>query len=427
MRQKNKQSTLKRRSQHLIEAKAPKKKKRFQNPEITTRQTILTLPAEILLLIINHLPLPWKLSLAWTCKSFAELAHRSTLPRLDYYERTEFLLVFQNDVSNVFFCHCCHQLLPFDPNHWESHTHEANIQSLPHLRFMPFQLFWLPHECSTQHAHLPEQFYHFMFNTKFSFLEANLVMRRHFHGFSHGIPLQTLERHESFENIVKFGKKCVNPLFLHFSEERTCFCLPKQREIRSKTKNEIPSFGGRLATLQQKKNSWRFFFRTIPKIIDDKLYVARFFTINGPLVTKGRLKKLMGSMSIPICYHLTCTAYPSCCYGKYSSPERYLCNCPSIEIRWPFYRQETLTRLDPEQDTCRICSTDYRISIDRGISDSETNINISIYHCLGSCQSPEDELWASFATRDPDIQILSFPHAPKIEPGSIRQKWHEAA
>lgn len=433
MRQNDKQSTPKRRSQRLIEAKEPKKerrlnplieakapkKKRRPSPEITIRQNILALPTEILLLIIKNLSLSWKFSLALTCKSWTELIHRSTLPRLDKYELMEFLLTLKRDIPNVFFCHCCYKLCQFDPNlDWKSQAHASVLSDSNYF-------YWLPHKCSTQHVCLPERFYHFMSDTEISFMEANLVMRRHFHGFSQGISLQSLERHESFEDIIEFGK-CVEPSYSQVLNERKCVCFRKQWATRSKTKNKAQLPGDNFIALQQRKNTWRFLFRSIPKIIDNKLYIARFFTINGPLVSERSLKKVIGSMSISICRHLTCTAYPSCCHRKHSSPERYLCSCPSIQSRWPILEQGQAVEFDPEQDSCWLCSTDYRISLDRGISDNETNLNISIYHCLGSCQFPNDELWMPFARRYQRWQKVST-RALESDRGNIQREWHEAA
>lgn len=124
---------LKRRSQRLIEAKASKKKRR-PSPENAIRQTILALPTEILLQIINNLSLPWKFSLALTCKYFTKLTHRSTLPRLEGGALIEFLSTLQKDIPCVCFCYCCYKLRLFDPNlSWASQAHWATPNIFPHL------------------------------------------------------------------------------------------------------------------------------------------------------------------------------------------------------------------------------------------------------------------------------------------------------
>ncbi|KAL7918976.1 hypothetical protein ACQKWADRAFT_214570 [Trichoderma austrokoningii] len=406
MPQESNQSTLKRRSQHPMKATAPKK--RHLSPEMTLRRTILTLPSEIMLLIINQLSLQWKTSLSLTCKHFAELTYRSTLPRLEGEELAEFLSMLQKEIPNMFYCHCCRKLSPFDPNlGWESQTH-ATIHGSCSSRF-----YWLPHSCTAGHALLPEQFRRFVYNAEISFMEAHLVMSRHFHGPSRGIPLQSMERHESFEDIVEFGNRCANhPGAALWDKDAT----------RSKARNTTQLPGDSCSALQQKKNTWRFFFRTIPKIINNELCIARIFTMNGPLVSIESLEKLLDSMSIPICHHVSCTTYPPC------DQHKYLSYCPTVRPMRPAIRTSRLAdKLYPEQGTCCLCSTDYRISLDRGISDNETNLNISIYHCLGSCQSPNDDLWRYFADPAPVLRIGSPICSLKYGRGTAQRKWNEAA
>lgn len=405
MYQNDKQPTLKRRSQRLIDAAS---KKRLLSPENTIRQ-ILTLPNEILLLIINNLPLPWKMSLALTCKSFTELTHRSTLPRLVWDELSEFLLALQRDIPFVFFCYCCYKLCQFDPNlDWDSQAHKPVSKNVPRWAKIPF-----PHSCNIQHVRLEHQFHLFMSNMEISFMEANLVMSRHFRGLSHGIPLQSMERHESFEVILETGS-CVR--YRRRRNKRLC---PMWRgRPGSEAETQLPGDSSFIA-LQKKKKTWRFLFRVIPKIIDEKLYIAKFFTITGPLVSEECLKRLIGSMEISICAHLTCLAYPSCCSTEvwHNDQRNQLFNISS--------RIDGMTsEYDPVQNSCEACLTEYRISLDRGISDNETNLNISIYHFLGSCQSSKDKQWLSLADYGPRIfRPINFR---TLDCESIQRKWHEA-
>lgn len=132
-------------------------------------------------------------------------------------------------------------------------------------------------------------------------------------------------------------------------------------------------------------------------------------------------------MSIPICRHLTCSAFPSCCYSQNSLPKR-LHNCLSIQQSGPWLLEDGKEiEFDPAQGSCLSCSADYRISLNRGISDNETNLSISIYHCLGSCLSPNDNLWLSFAGRTPGFPKNINTRALKLNRGSILRKWHKAA
>ncbi|EHK43870.1 hypothetical protein TRIATDRAFT_37302 [Trichoderma atroviride IMI 206040] len=420
MRQNNKQSTPKRRSQRLIEAKASKKK-RLPSPENAFRQTIWALPTEILLLIISNLSLPWKYSLALTCKSFTELTHRSTLPCLEGEGLIELLSTLQKNIPSVYFCYCCYKLRPFDPNlRWKSRPHEETLskgdQAYGETPNIFPRIHWWPNGLQIDHVLFPEQFRHLVSNYNICFMEANLVMRRHFHGFSHGISLKNLEQYESCEDVIEL--QCIKL-------KDGCSYTFYDWEDTSNTKTQFS--GDNFEALQIKKNTWRFFFRSIPKIIDNKLYVARFFTITGPLVSEELLEKVIGSMSISICPHLTCTAYPRCCYIKHKLPGRSR-DCLSVQPREPYLQDDgEAVEFDLEQDSCPVCITDYRISLDQGISDEETNLNISTYHCLGSCQSPKDELWMSFGSRDPSLRRLLSSRAPELDRGSVQQEWHEAA
>lgn len=134
-------------------------------------------------------------------------------------------------------------------------------------------------------------------------------------------------------------------------------------------------------------------------------------------------------MSIPICRHLTCSAFPSCYFSHESLPKGSH-NGLSIQQSGIWLQEDGKEiEFDTKQDSCLLCSTEYRISLDRGISDNETNLNISIYHCLGSCLSPYDDLWVSSADRalSMPIQVNTRTLKLKLDRGSILQKWHEAA
>lgn len=397
----------KRRSQRLIEAKAAKK--RLLSRENAIRQTILTLPTEILLQIISNLSLPWKYSLSLTCKYFTELTYRITLPRLEEGALEEFLSTLQKDIPGMYFCYFCYKLRLFDPNlSWANQAHKETA-----VHFAP--LYWLPGSWLYDRVSISGQFFLLIRDYNICFMEANLVMRRHFQGFSHGISLKSLERYESCEHVIE--PNCIK-LPEHWGNHM-CFIGSDIPDFKA----QLP--GDSFEALRIKKNIWRFFFRAIPKIIDNKLYVARFFTITGPLVSEERLGKIISSMSIPICHHLTCPTFPSC---RGNFPTRSLLNCLYVRSELLFYLEEDGKEIefDPEQDSCLLCSTDYRISLDRGISDNETNLNISIYHCLGPCLSLDDDLWQS--TRGPPLDFpTDYTRRLKLNRGSTLRKWHEAA
>ncbi|KAL6694092.1 hypothetical protein J3F84DRAFT_378548 [Trichoderma pleuroticola] len=178
-------------------------------------------------------------------------------------------------------------------------------------------------------------------------MEANLIMSRHFHGFSHSMSLRELERYSIFEDVLELGK---------------CFrfrCNLKRRNYISEdivgTKPEF--LGESLEALPRRENAWRFFFQSSPKIIDDELFITRFCTLIGPPVPQEQLKKLMESTSIPICSHLICSASPSCCYLMSSSPRRYLRCCPYV-VSEVHYHDDDRKRIefDPERDSYLLCA-----------------------------------------------------------------------
>ncbi|KAH8130899.1 hypothetical protein LI328DRAFT_160973 [Trichoderma asperelloides] len=352
-------------SQRLMEAKASK--------ERSLCSDILVLPIEILQLIIDNLLLPWKFSLALTCRYFTELTHRSALARLDGEELTEFLFTLQKDIPNTFFCYCCHKLRLLDPN----------LNSAGTLRDFG-NSYWLPDSCNAQHVSLPEQFRHSLFSTQISFMEANLAMSRHFYGFSHGIPLQSLERYKSFEYMLEFGK-CVRSHKPGCKYQRcTCFYKPWRRRgkrdaIRNgifDPKTQLP--GESLEALSRMKDAWKFSLRYTPKIIDNKLFIARFYTIVGPPVSEEHLKRLIRTVPYPQDD------------GK------------AIEF-------------DPEQDSCLLCSTDYNIILNQGPSNNETHLNMSISHRLGPCRSPSDKLWDYSAGPFPPFSQMNIEQDSTLE------------
>ncbi|KAF3076407.1 hypothetical protein CFAM422_001643 [Trichoderma lentiforme] len=429
----------KRRSQRLIEAE--KSKKRLRDSTEPIHLPILSFPTEILLSVISHLPSPWQLSLGLTCRFFSELTRRNTLPRLEGKDLVEFLSTLQRDIPNMYFCYCCNKLRTLDPNlDYKNQAHTETVGAFKNSR-------WVPHPTNTLHIELPPYYSSFFFATKISFMEANLVMSRHFKGFSLGTSLRNFERCSILEDVIELGK-----------------CLRFRRRLKRRNyisedfvhpETKFPEEN--LEALPRRENAWRFLFRSSPKIIDDELFIARFYTLTGPPVSLEQLKKLMESTSIPICSHLTCSAFLYCCYLMRSLPKRYLRCCPFIRPESP-YRDDDGKRIkfDSERDSCLLCSTDYDISVDLETNNG-TTIKISIYHRLGSCRSPSDKLWNYFVNphsevsrrnliRDADLNdpyhfdsngLFNFENIPsaqeirsrhlEVDPGVARRKWHEEA
>lgn len=146
---------------------------------------------------------------------------------------------------------------------WENQAHGETPNIFPYLH-------WLPNRCHVDHVSLPEKFYRLMHNYNICFMEANLVMRRHFHGFCHGISLKSLERYESCEDILELN--CIN------LPGRGRVYMPFAWRGISDTKAQLSR--DNYEALQIKKNTWRFFFQSIPKIIDKQALCCQVFYNN---------------------------------------------------------------------------------------------------------------------------------------------------
>ncbi|PKK51179.1 hypothetical protein CI102_2803 [Trichoderma harzianum] len=374
-----------RRSQRLIEAENSKKRLRDSTEPI--HLPILSFPTEILLSVISHLPSPWQLSLGLTCRFFSELTRRNTLPRLEGKYLVEFLSTLQRDIPNMYFCYCCNKLRTLDPNlDYKNQAHTETAGVFTNSR-------WAPDPTNFLHIKLPPFFSSFLFDTKISFMEANLVMNRHFHGLSHGTSLRGLERCSILEDVIELGR-CI--MFRHFVDPEAKFL------------EENPE------ALPRREDAWRFLFRSSPKIIDDELFIARFYTLTGPPVTREQLKKLMESTSIPICSHLTCSAFPYCCYLGRRLPRRYLRCCPFI---W----SKNL----------------YRDGSCRSPSDKHWNYFVTPLPqapCWKLLLNADFKLPRNFDSNDGLFDFGNFPSAQEIrsrhlevDPGVARRKWHEEA
>ncbi|KAL7819637.1 hypothetical protein V8C26DRAFT_394706 [Trichoderma gracile] len=452
MHQNNRRPMSKRRSQRLIEAKTMKEKG-YQGLERSTDPTILTLPTETLLIVMSFLEKPWRLSLALTCKFFATLTLEHSKSFLTREDRVEFLSTLQKDIPDTYFCYCCARLRPLDPSlEWRAQLHAESAR--------PFEnSHWLPRWIDSRHIQLPKSYNLFLDRARISFMEANLIMHRHFYGYSHGLPLKSLERYEAFEAVIKLDQ-CLRQRICLSSGYR-----PWSRKKPSRRAIQLP--GRSLEAIPRAENAWRFSFRYTPKIIDNKLYLARFINIAGPHVPMEHLNRLIESIEIPICHHLSCSANRSCCDPFVKSPLSYLRYYPHIQARLPLSDPDNGKKVefDPKQDSCYACSTDYDVSLSRTTGNNETSLSINAYHCLGSCRSPNDKLWAYFVTSDGEIwnfrtslpltkdevfedapppsmfdenagTVYNHDHShwaqklksriPALDRGGPRRKWHEA-
>ncbi|KAH0499239.1 hypothetical protein TgHK011_006444 [Trichoderma gracile] len=353
-------------------------------PDDTISSFFMNMPNEIIYMIIAFVPRPWKHSLGSTCKFLSKLTVEEFRTRLEGPDRTKFLTTLQKDIPNTYYCYCCGRLRPLDPNHeWKTQHHTGGTSEFKNSR-------WLPDIHHILHVQLPKNLFLFLSKANISFMEPYLVMNQHFLGPSHGLPLQSLERYEAFEAVLEL-KECLNYQGKFRSYRKNMIHTGLEPCLSRKTK--LP--GRSLEAVPRREDAWRFTFRMTPKIIDDKLYISRAYTIVGPWVPEEDLKRLIETMSIPLCSHLSCSANPLCCHKGTDLPKhRYpvIHAWPPVSCLWANTRE--MIRRDIEHVSCVLCSTDYETSLEQNKILNETNFRITTWHCLGACRSPDDELWS---------------------------------
>ncbi|KAH0490994.1 hypothetical protein TgHK011_002440 [Trichoderma gracile] len=273
---------------------------------------------------------------------------------------------------------------------------------------------------------MPYHFPTFKSHIHIEFMEAYLIMNAHFLGPSHGIPLESLQRYVAFQDHIELN--ICQPSGDHGSHPGD---HPRRRQglvgLSQKRLDEFPRLEG----------LWRFSHEMIPRIVDGKLYLARFYRINGPLVPWQCLARLIGSVEPEVCRHIWCSAA--------SSPPF----CTVVPI--PVTRSAKDAHRPPpgnglfmvpmsasaESDSCNLCNTDYDISLSHDKDNNQWVFTLSAYHCLGGCRTPGDEYWNLFVHdylarvadgsngRQHDRSrraVRASKHA-----GSARRKWTEGA
>ncbi|KAL9477508.1 hypothetical protein ACSS6W_007349 [Trichoderma asperelloides] len=400
---------------------------------------LFDLPNELLYLIIGHTELPCRMSLALSCKFLMSLAFPgNVLPRLNHADKREFLLSLQRDLPKSYLCPCCHELQRLEPGlNWEGQGHKWTCDMSN--GYMLNSIWRTSHIELYKHIIFSEEYYKFMKHGNISFMDAYLTMNRHSYGPLHGISLRHLERCVSFETDLDLDK-CLHGIF------RTEENMKRARHRACGFKVQEPTFNWIPEEQPRKKGVWRFSLRYRPKIIDNKLYIARFFTIVGPSVPWADLARLLNSIQPKICNHMSCmiTMYPITPMYSWTIPCGH-----SGAFDFEFF-PERMRRywkacgFTLETGSCLLCNTDYDVSLTKDDTKEEWNFSCSSYHCLGQCQTPMDRLWNYFANTGgertgflryyylshdegrpyaPDGNELIFGH-PTMN-GEVRRKWLE--
>lgn len=392
-----------------------------------SKRGIFSLPREVFLLILGYVEMPWQLSLALTCKGMmAAVFPGDSLQEFAKQDVTEVLALLPKDIPYTYFCFCCNKLRPLNPEvDWDSQEHRWTAGNITNG-------YWPSNHNDEGHIFLPRSYFSFISKSDIYFMDVHLAMNRHFYGPSHGIPLQVLERHESLEESFS----------LHKCQHGYDF-IDHINDIQALEKNPD-------GTLKE-AGTWRFSLESIPKIIDDELYIAQCHTVVGPIVPWQHFARLLTSVRIKICWHLDCSArsHPWFC-RRFGSPRRPPTQGNGLLITsfmGDFLRHWVPYDYIPERGSCSFCITDWEISLRKDRAKGEWQFSLNTYHCLGTCRSPDDPLWRYFArppnaTWDPSVLINpNIQHAlaanaaqveelklrrQKFDRGGVRQKWKEA-
>ncbi|KAK1241181.1 hypothetical protein MKX08_001155 [Trichoderma sp. CBMAI-0020] len=319
-----------RQNQALPEAEASTSKQRQAKGQFPANQessslSLLKLPNEVLYGIAGYLDLPERMIFALTCKFLMSLVSPERgLPRLVPPDKMRFLLALQRDIPKTFLCPWCLRLRRLNPKlNWRSQDHY--IQTICEFSScLPNSLWRNYHFESYRHIILPDDWTAFRRHGCIRFMDAHLIMNRHFYGPLHGISLRHLTRSVSFETELELDR-CFHGLIPAIEIRRRSNPIEIRRrsnpieirrrsnpiEIRRRSNPNAgsakePTFDWIPAERPRGNGVWRFSLRYSPKIIDDKLYLARLFTFVGPNVPWDHLARLMNGIKPKVCNHMSC-------------------------------------------------------------------------------------------------------------------------
>jgi hypothetical protein len=329
-------------------------------------------------------------------------------PGLDVDNKKTFLFTLLRDIPKTYLCPCCYKLQKLRPSHnWESQGHRKTTSLLDgHMLNSVWRICHIqPH----RHIIFPDNWRHFMRHGKIYFMDAHLIMNRHFYGPLHGISLRHLARSVSFETELELDR-CLHGLF-----------PSDKKKWRAKRLGESAgehNFGWIPEEQPRRNGVWRFSLRYRPKIIDDKLYLARSFTIVGSSVPWAHIARLINSIQPKICSHMSCMIemYPVTPRFSWTNP---CSHAGEFEFEFSPAYMENYWRacgFNLGMGSCLLCNTDYDVSLTQHLVDGDWNFSCSTYHCLGPCRTITDPLWNYFAsTGEERVQFLPFYSASHDE------------
>lgn len=377
----------------------------------------LSFPQEIFLLLLSFLPIPARISLALTSKCLMGMVFpENILPRLSAEDLITFLSPLQKDIPDVYLCFCCLKLRRLSSGlHWYGHTHKWSAG------FFNYPTWDIK---SGNNWHVPTPYYFSSFKDHFyvDFMDAYLLMNHHFLGASHGVPLQILDRYVSFQDHIE----------LHNCRHSIVWEGTAKVDLQRPLGSDYHLYEREEDEPDRKETAWRISFQMTPRIILDKLYLRRFYTIVGPLEPWSCMARLISSCSPEICSHLKCLADARIISCAYNGPISNSTSATYISIisRLP-NGQRDLPPLycKPESGSCQFCNTDYNVSLYQDKQRKEWRFRLCTYHCLGPCRSPSDKFWKYLVgslgrVLDGSQSVAGF-YRLEIPCGKVRQKWRE--
>ncbi|KAK1241156.1 hypothetical protein MKX08_001130 [Trichoderma sp. CBMAI-0020] len=383
------------------------------SPSPSTSPCILAYcPLDVLAKITDYLPKSSIVSLAVTRKDLYQ-AVDVLFPRgklaLQHRDVAEFTGALQRDFPHTFCCAACNKLCPLNPNGtWRDQNHQ-NCSGFSSWAWWDW--------CSAQRRYSNWAIRSVLWHpaskeAKLAFMDARLVMDRHFLGSHYGLPLRNLQRHAAFEKYIvlhdymDFGQ-------IDWDSHREMTRRRRRLDLfRRGVLDQWP--GPNHAGLEK---PWRFSFDYVPKVINDELYIGRFNRIDGPLVSFKQLAALLGSIHLPICHHLEIAAEP---YGDILIQH----SDRPVDFLYAVFDGE----MDVQYGSCPDCFADYDFLLKRDEEEQEWSLRLSTYHCLGACRSPYDVKWSrlrnNYSTRhqNPHENLMESDHPLG---GEAEQTWYK--
>ncbi|KAL7924491.1 hypothetical protein ACQKWADRAFT_319549 [Trichoderma austrokoningii] len=370
-------------------------------------------PLNILFMILDRLPTSSVISLSLTRKDLymaVKLFYRSRLALKDC-DIAEFLMVLQRDIPRVFCCPACRRLCPLNlEGTWRDQIHQNCSGS-------SYWAWW--DWCSTQRRYSNWDMKRLLWHpgareAKLSFMDAYLVMDRHFYGSRHGLPLRNLERHAKFERYIHLNDK----MDFGIVEWNDRWEMKRRRSNLKAFKRGVFKRRPKASTDPCFDKPWRFSYDYVPKIIGDNLYIGRFNRIDGPLVNWKQFAALLGSVYLPLCYHLEVVAeYHGDILIQHTDDLRFFSYVISDQ------------EVDEECGSCPDCFTDYDFCVTKDEQKQEWSVRFSTFHCLGPCRSPNDASWSRLrhvnSERNNDVGE-DEEESERDQAGRARYKWYEA-